>query len=278
MPFWAKIGGMNESPLVSCLMVTSAQATRLGFIEKSVRCFLDQTYPSRELVIVLDQPKASDKSALMEMLASLGASNIRVVEVSEKKNLGSLRNRSISEARGSILCGWDDDDISHRRRLQFQYDGLVKEGADVTYLQNVFHFFPSTKELFLTNWSKLPHRQGHPASLMFKKECAPKYPEEGPESQKGEDVVVLEWFRAHHKVAFLNSPPSMYVYIFHGGNTWQYDHHKDLALVLAESREFLVPNFKAVSNWIKEARLNEPMILLSDSMGPVQMLVYQQAS
>lgn len=38
-----------DLPLVSCLTVTDG---RFGMLERAIRCFADQTWPAKELVIV----------------------------------------------------------------------------------------------------------------------------------------------------------------------------------------------------------------------------------
>lgn len=113
----------SSKPLVSCLMVTRASSSRFKLLRESIRCFLAQTYPHLELVILLDSPKPSDKHRLENFVKALDRANVRIFEakkVKKKKSLGALRNESIRLAAGDFICQWDDDDLSHPLRVERQ--------------------------------------------------------------------------------------------------------------------------------------------------------------
>lgn len=260
----------TPEPLISCLLVTPATTQRFELLQQSIAAYKNQTYASRELVIVLDTPTAADFKRLQD--AVNGSPDIRLIEVKEKISLGALRNRSIQEAQGEILCQWDDDDLYHPTRLQYQYEAMTQNAADAVYLQNVFHLFPKTNELFWTNWS-YGDKKGHPATVMCKKDFGFKYPEEGDKSQKGEDVELQSWLRTQKKVCFLANPVYLYTYVFHGTNTWHYEHHKALAARYGESRTFLQSHGQAFALSVKEAALPYKSLLIMDPQGLVWVWV-----
>lgn len=104
-------------PLISCLMPTY---DRREFVEHSVRSFLEQTYPERELVVVDDSPCPGD-------LAWLNAYDprIRVVRLPAKVAKGEKRNMAAELARGEYFAHWDDDDFYGPRRLAAQLEPIL---------------------------------------------------------------------------------------------------------------------------------------------------------
>jgi len=80
-----------------------------AFVEEAVRSALDQTYPSREVVVVND---GSDDPATLRTLASLEGRGDPAVTVLHKKNghLSSARNHGIRHSRGEYIMTLDADD------------------------------------------------------------------------------------------------------------------------------------------------------------------------
>jgi len=101
--------------LVSCVMVT---ANRPRLVPVAVRCFLDQTYADRELVVIDD----GDVS-IREYLPS--DSRIRYFRArrgpdGEALSIGRLRNIGADMANGDYIAHWDDDDLSDPIRIHEQ--------------------------------------------------------------------------------------------------------------------------------------------------------------
>lgn len=94
---------MNETalPLVSALCCTRERPEQL---ERALECFMAQTYPRRELVVV----HRTDDPATREVLARY-AHEPTIVSVlirpEEQRSLGDLRNRSIEASRGEYYGG-----------------------------------------------------------------------------------------------------------------------------------------------------------------------------
>jgi glycosyltransferase involved in cell wall biosynthesis len=92
-------------------------------------------------------------------VANLGRSDIRLVPVAEKRPLGALRNISVDRANGPLLCQWDDDDLHHETRLEYQVSELLARRAGAVYLKN-------TLQIYWLGWGDTKLR-GHPATLLF---------------------------------------------------------------------------------------------------------------
>ncbi|HEX5104303.1 MAG TPA: glycosyltransferase, partial [Pirellulaceae bacterium] len=103
-------GAQADGPLVSCIMPTG---DRREFAILAIRCFLEQDYGQKELVIVDDGaiPLAADE---------LNNPQIRCIRLSARASIGAKRNLACREARGAIIVQWDDDDWHGPRRLSRQ--------------------------------------------------------------------------------------------------------------------------------------------------------------
>jgi glycosyltransferase involved in cell wall biosynthesis len=227
----------NQPERVSCLMVTRPCAERFELFRRSVACFLAQTYPDRELVVVLDEGPAEWAERFKAHLASLPAAAV-VVEPAGKRTLGALRNLSAAAASGEVLCQWDDDDLSHPTRLARQHDVLRAEGALAVGLQEFMHLFQASREMFWENFLLSPDGC-HAGTVMFRRGAAARCPEEGPASCKGEDSAFLAGLRSEGKVVPLAGAAYLYVYVYHDNNTFAEDHHRAITL-LSLSRGLLV--------------------------------------
>ncbi|WP_433727407.1 glycosyltransferase [Actinoplanes sp. CA-051413] len=109
-----RAGAVAAGPLVSCLMPT---ADRREFVPSAIRCFLDQSYPDRELVVVDD-----GRDPVRDIVAGAG---VRYVRLDRRTVLGTKRNIAAETARGDVLVHWDDDDWSHPDRLARQAAALT---------------------------------------------------------------------------------------------------------------------------------------------------------
>jgi glycosyltransferase involved in cell wall biosynthesis len=228
----------GAKPKISCLTVTLG---RLGRLKRAIRCYCDQTYPHREMVIVTDAG-ARERQAIQDYLDSLGRPDIRFVPVDgPRRSLGELRNVSLAAADGGIVCQWDDDDLYHPLRLEQQSAPLIERGEGACLLTDQFHFFEAEKALFWVDWTDGGYVQGIwqliPGSLMMYRQEF-RYPENGPEATRGEDSALLEVICNRVPVLRLAGLGHLYVYTFHGHNTFPFDHHQE-QLCRAATREFL---------------------------------------
>jgi len=176
----------------------------------AVDCFLAQTHPDKELLIVTEHLEP----VLEEHLARTGNAQIRVLAVGDKgMTLGELRNYAVDHAEGELICQWDDDDLYHPQRLSAQLKGLLRSGAQACFLNRWLIWWPGEQRLAVSVsrfWE---------GSLLAWKSEVPPY----PAARRGEDTPVVEYMLQHWRVASLDLP-RLYVYIVHGGNTFGTSH------------------------------------------------------
>ena len=211
---------------------------RLDAFRRSVADYCRQTHPRRELVVVLDCGDPVAREAMLAHVASLARDDVRVVEPAEKLTLGALRNVSVAQARGAVLCHWDDDDWFHPDRVRVELAELSRTGAQALVLEDALLYFPAERTLHWTNWRATEPR-GLPATLMVRRGNAPRYPEAGPESRRHEDTAAIRDLQARGGYRAMAGAAHLYVYVSHATNTSGAAHLAMLARELAISRALL---------------------------------------
>jgi GT2 family glycosyltransferase len=207
-------------PRISCLMVT-ANRTRLA--QRAIRCFRQQTYANKELVIVDDG--ADD--TLEQWVNELHDPQLVMARLpSEGKPLGELRNLAVERSSGTYIAQWDDDDLSDPKRLEVQMAALHVSKADACVLQREILWWQESRRLAVSG--------GRPweGAFLCRKDKLPRY----PEIAHGEDTPVVEQLLAQERVALLDAP-GLYVYVFHGDNTFSKDHWEELWQAATERYE-----------------------------------------
>ncbi len=210
--------------MISCLTIT--QAGRSDILARAVADFARQTFAERELLIVHDGGAAFD--AEVQVLAAANpAAPIRVFSAPPGLSLGALRNLSVDQAAGDYVCQWDDDDRYHPQRLEIQWQALHKENAEFCFLCDQLHLFADDARLFWDDWNNDAYPMNFiQGTLLGRKELMPRY----PDARRGEDTdLMLQLLRAGHPIARVRDAGWAYVYVFHGGNAWEKQHHAAIA-------------------------------------------------
>ena len=187
-------------PLISCLMVTRGDLVPAQF---AIDCFRRQTWPNRELVIVGDAPD----SELPAFIETLGDPAIRYVPTAPAA-LGTMRNVSVEAARGTFLCQWDDDDLYHPQRLEFQYGELIARGAAAHFLSRWLMWWPEQRRLALAK------RRIWEGSMLARREALGSY----PAIARREDTRAIAELRQRGNRIVYTDQPLAYCYIIHGAN------------------------------------------------------------
>ena len=220
----------EQQPTVSCLMVTH---DRLALAKRAIRFYASQTYPSRELIIVSDgEPRI--RRGLERFVSELGIENVRFVYPDQARmTLGQLRNIAMDAAAGQILCQWDDDDCYHPERVQVQVEHMLKENGRACCLTDHLQFLDEDRALVWVDWS-LGGKSGKdrllPGTIMMFKDERFRYPESGPFAQRGEDSMLLYKIYETVGVVAAKDVGYLYLYTFHGRNTFDREHHYRMSL------------------------------------------------
>jgi len=206
-----KLDFMTEKPLISCLCVTH---NKLNFLQRVIRCFKAQTYTNKELVIVYE----SDNFSVQEFSKSCDDTSVTFYEIpaTPKQSLGTLRNISLQYAKGDYFCQWDDDDWYAEDRLDVQYDALKSNVKVASMLTYWLMFDSMNNQAFLS-----PFRLWEGSILCEKAMITSEV--NYANLEKGEDTVLLGKLLETNCI-FPIIKPNIYIYVFHGDNTWDYDH------------------------------------------------------
>lgn len=201
----------TTTPLVSCLCVTREKPV---FLKRAIQCFLSQSYPNKELLIVYED----DDPATRRAAKSISHDSIRTLEVPSfpKMTLGELRNLSIKACTGDYFCQWDDDDWYHNMRIEAQMDALLRSHKRASVLAYWLIYDTINNDAFLSIPNPWPgtvlcHKQFFLEGLQYESRS------------KSEDTAYLiELMRLKCIVPVVM--PSLYIYSYHARNTWGMQH------------------------------------------------------
>lgn len=201
---------MHATPLVSCLCVTNKRA---HFLKRAIDCFLAQDHPHKEMIIVCP---ADDHQAL-DYLGTLQDERLVPVTVpaGHQLTLGELRNLSLEHCNGDFFCQWDDDDWSHRKRLSIQLNNLVSNHHPATMLTNVLMYDGANAKAYFSNFRLWDQ------TLMGSTALCGQVRYQALE--KSEDREFSHLLMMESKI-YPTVSPNLYIYRFHGNNTWDQDH------------------------------------------------------
>jgi glycosyltransferase involved in cell wall biosynthesis len=210
----------GPQPLISCLCVSSRRPENL---RNTIRCYQAQTYSNRELIIVTTT--GAEYRAVLDQFPD---STIKLFEMAgdEHFKLGDVRNHSITLASGEYICNWDDDDWSHPLRLVSQYSAAIqnhKRGSLLAYC--LMHDSVNKR-------SYLSYPMFHPATVFCRKDVildSVRY--SSLDFDEDEDFITALYEK---NALYAQVYPSLYIYVFHGGNTWAESHFKKLYSLSSE--------------------------------------------
>ena len=239
-------------PKISCLLVTAEG--RLDYFKESFRCYVDQTYPFKELVIVTDASQEY-KDQIANIVS--GRNDVRLVFLNKTYTLGALRNISMSMCDGDVFIQWDDDDFNMPDRLMIQYGWMSKTDKPVCYLGDQLHYYFPTQQLFWENWweyqSNFNIRYGLiPGTIMaFREGFSARYPSAGRHAKSGEDSVLSDVLAAKGQITLLKNKGSMQVYSYHGKNVWDLEHHLNISKHRSNDISFMNKHRSQICNTLK---------------------------
>ncbi|WP_229688700.1 glycosyltransferase family 2 protein [Puia dinghuensis] len=206
----------KKLPLISCICITR---NRPGMLSRIIECFEEQTYPNKELLVLYEDTDEMTKSWVSSIRSRPG---IRFLEVfgSPKQTLGTLRNYAIEKSAGEYVCQWDDDDWYHFRRLEQQYDHIRVSGKSGVILKRWVIFDGVNCRGYISNsrlWEgSLLYRKGNVLKTGYS------------DLERGEDAEPIVRLRDMGQLAHIEDHPSLYIYNYHGCNSWNYDNWRTI--------------------------------------------------
>ena len=226
---------------------------RLALAKRSIGCFAHQTYANRELVIVSDGERRI-RRGLERFVAEVGLDNVRFVyPEQEGLALGALRNIAMDAAAGEILCQWDDDDCYHPERIRVQVEQMLEQDGRACFLTDHFQFLEEDQALLWVDWT-LGGRSGKdqllPGTIVMFKDERFRYPETGPYAQRGEDSALLYQLCENVPVVAAKGLGYLYLYTYHGRNTFDRDHHYRLISLAARFRHLKKKEKLSAAQWL----------------------------
>ncbi len=207
------VRAVDRQPLVTCVMVTRE---RTEFALHAVAQFRRQSYPARELIVVED----GTPSLAARLPADTG---IRLVSTGTVQTIGALRNRGCELARGDVVVLWDDDDWHGPDRLAHQLGPILDGHAEITGLTDLcwLELEPwRCWQLDRPTQERLLLHRTYGGTLAFRRRVWQQLAQ-FPQRSLGEDAAFLRRARARGARFIPMNGREHYVYVRHGGNSWQ---------------------------------------------------------
>jgi len=247
-------------PKISCMMVTTDG--RMDTLKRSYRCYLDQNYSNRELLIVTDGSDAF-KDELLQLVGT--RPDVRFAFLDGKYTLGALRNVGVGLCFGDLFVQWDDDDFCAPGRLAVQCGYLLKHRkARMCFFSDQLHYYFPTRQLFWNDWKK--HSGGYkkygliPGTIMaYTKGFSYRYPASGEHAAAGEDSVMTTKI-CHDDpagVELMQGAGYLHVYSFHGRNVWDIEHHLEICRKRSVPRKQLLQYRQRLCRTLDYLRLDD---------------------
>jgi len=205
--------------MISCICITK---NKRELLDAAIRCFKNQTYKDKELVIVYERCNPN-----REYLTRLPYNVIGVEK--GKYLLGDLRNMAIERAKGDYIAQWDDDDLSRHDRLEVQMSELKKSFYPGCVLTRWIIYFKG--KYFISG-----RRSFWEGSLLIKKDSIEPYHSKAID----EDRPMVRSLFNKGKLLQLDMP-YLYIYNYHGNNTWDEKHWIKLVTTFRQPSEINKP-------------------------------------
>lgn len=219
---------MTQSyPLISCICATNNRPEQL---KTAISCFATQNYPNKELVISFPKNDLSTK-AVIDSIRQDESLKIMLIERPVDESLGNARNNMIAKCLGDYVCIWDDDDWYHPSRLTYQFNSMqiVGQRYQASVLSRILLYDATTKKAYQSfsyTWD---------GTILCRKEILLQ--NQYANANLGEDTHVITFLSGRKLLYRIEDAPFLYVYIYHGTNSWNYKHFKyfiDNSLLLDE--------------------------------------------
>lgn len=204
---------METLPKISCLCISQ---NSVELIKRTINCFKAQTYPAKELIILYESDNSSTKYFLKENLYE----EVYFYEIPShpKLTLGALRNISIEKCSGEYFCQWDDDDWYASNRLEVQYKAIVHNSKAASMLAYWLMYDHIGEQAYLSSFRLWE------GSILCKRSLVDNNIKYADLTRSEDTSLLKQLIDGNHIFPIIK--PNLYIYTFHGSNTWGYDHFK----------------------------------------------------
>jgi len=202
-----------QDPLVSCICVTH---NNIEFLKKSIACFQHQTYQHKELIVAFSSDNMA-ASALVDQFQDASVKSL-VFSSATPLTLGEKRNLAVRNSGGFYFCVWDDDDWHSVDRISTHVKSLVGTKYQSSILSNVFLYDGNTDEAYLS-----ATRYGWEQTLFCQKSLFEDPAFQYENLERGEDSPLIYKLKKSNRLLTIRQP-ELYIYVYHGGNTFHRDH------------------------------------------------------
>ncbi len=214
--------------LVSCLCVS--KPARWGQLQRAIADFVAQTYPARELIIVVD--RKNDYAGVIEDYIARDFSVVAPIKVFCRPVLTQLDGLlyALCQARGDYIALWDDDNLNHPTRLEFQIEEQCSFPEAMTAFGESLYYFHSSNELFFVNYGNpaaLPAERCAVSTLMGPRDVFPAF--EPLFRTSPAELLVNSIFKTGKKLVALHSLCPMHLVGVSADNLRTYNWHRKLA-------------------------------------------------
>ena len=198
-------------PWITCVCVSKG---RPAFLRMAINHFKAQTYPNKDLVILYEGKESFDNALIDD--------KIKFIRIPDGSNLslGERRNISIQHCTGEYFCQWDDDDWYHDRRLELQIAALAQSGLAACVLSRLVLYDGNSQRAYLSSeryWEGTLLCRVNLITESF------RYPHV---NRSEDNSLVASLVRRDH--IHVLAAPFLYIYFYHGGNTWDKTHFEQL--------------------------------------------------
>lgn len=116
---------------------------RANLLPQLIKCFDEQTWGNKELLILDDTPAGEDKIKALKARHP----QISLWHIKQQQSIGFKRNQLIKHASGELIAHFDDDDYYAPNYLEFMACELLKHGSDLVKLAGWFCFHEASRTL-----------------------------------------------------------------------------------------------------------------------------------
>jgi hypothetical protein len=204
---------------IYALMVTGKFRERYRMALWSLRSFERQSYENKHLIVINDGPSYLNRGSVREFKKNVHEIALHSPNgVPAKLTLGDLRNIALAHVpSGGIWMQWDDDDWHHEDAMKLQYEQMRSTAADICYLKSQIQLLASENRMWIRD-----REEGIPGTIMARRFPDMFY----PPIARNEDTE-FSHANSHRRVTVFDNPPTHYIRLIHGMNTWEKQHFLD---------------------------------------------------